>query len=114
MLSHDNIIYAAEYVIQTVKVNMNACERIVSFLPLSHIAAQLFDCYIAVYVGATIYYAQPDAMRGSLGSTLVQVKPTVFFGVPRVWEKMQEKMEQMAKISNGKISNLVITACKFN
>ena len=33
------------------------------------------------------YYCQ-----GSLGDTLREVRPTVFFGVPRVWEKIQEKM----------------------
>ncbi len=72
-------------------------ERIISFLPLSHIAAQLVDCFGAVMMGASVYFAQPDAMKGSLSVTMVEVKPTLFFGVPRVWEKIQEKMVQMAK-----------------
>ena len=32
------------------------------------------------------------SMKGSLGNTLKEVRPTSFMGVPRVWEKMQEKM----------------------
>merc|ERR1719421_1622089 len=76
-------------------------ERIVSYLPLSHIAAQLIDIH-ALMGGAAqsyrpkigaLYFARPDAMRGSLVTTLIQVKPTIFFGVPRVWEKIAEGMK---------------------
>jgi long-chain-fatty-acid--CoA ligase ACSBG len=74
--------------------------RIVSYLPLSHASAQVIDIYMSILVGATVYYAQPDALRGSLGETIKEVKPTLFFGVPRVWEKIQEKMEPMLKKIN--------------
>jgi long-chain-fatty-acid--CoA ligase ACSBG len=40
--------------------------------------------------GATVHFAEPDALKGSLKNTMVEVRPTVFFGVPRVWEKLQE------------------------
>ena len=33
------------------------------------------------------YFAFPDALKGSLGATLKEVKPSLFIGVPRVWEK---------------------------
>jgi long-chain-fatty-acid--CoA ligase ACSBG len=96
MLSHDNIYYCASFCIDLVK--MNDCrERIVSFLPLNHIAGQLCDIYVPVLCGATVYFAQPDAMKGSLATTLAEVKPTMFMGVPRVYEKMQDKMIQMSK-----------------
>lgn len=35
--------------------------------------------------------------QGSLGATLKEVRPTAFLGVPRVWEKMQEKMKEIGK-----------------
>ena len=41
----------------------------------------------------TLSFARPyDLSVGSLGDRLRDVKPTIFLGVPRVWEKVQEKM----------------------
>ena len=39
--------------------------------------------------------------QGSLGETLKDVRPTAFLGVPRVWEKMQEKMREVGKSVTG-------------
>ena len=36
---------------------------LVSYLPLSHVAAQLLDIYVPIICGATIYFAQPDALK---------------------------------------------------
>ena len=58
-------------------------DHVISYLPLSHIAAQMTDIYLPVYSGATVYFAQPDALKGSLLQTLLEVKPTAFMGVPR-------------------------------
>ena len=76
-------------------VDLNHTDRIISFLPLSHIAAQLIDIYVPMTVGGASYFAQPDALKGSLVTSIKDIKPTVFFGVPRVWEKIQEKMVQV-------------------
>lgn len=44
--------------------------------------------------------------QGSLGNTLKEVRPTIFFGVPRVWEKIQEKMVEIGK-SNGPVKKKI-------
>lgn len=40
-----------------------ASEAVVSYLPLSHIAAQMFDMWIGMTFAATIYFAEPDALK---------------------------------------------------
>lgn len=43
-----------------------------------------------------MWYADETALKGSLVDALKEVQPTIFFSVPRVWEKMQEKMKTIA------------------
>lgn len=40
-------------------------EVVISYLPLSHVAAQLNDLYITMRFAATTYFAQPDALKVS-------------------------------------------------
>lgn len=39
------------------------CDIVVSFLPLSHIAAQIMDIVIPIRFGISVYFAQPDALK---------------------------------------------------
>ena len=52
-------------------------------------AALLVDIYGPLYFAPTTYYADKDALKGTLINTLKEVRPNKFFAVPRVWEKMQ-------------------------
>ncbi len=61
-------------------------DRLISYLPLAHIAEQLCSVCIQALAGYQVYFAHS---LESLGEHLQEVRPTVFFGVPRVWEKMQ-------------------------
>ena len=38
-------------------------EMIVSYLPLSHIAAQILDIFVPICYAGTVYFAQPDALK---------------------------------------------------
>ncbi|OQS07058.1 long-chain-fatty-acid-CoA ligase [Thraustotheca clavata] len=114
MLSHDNITWTVYSTVQTygrVGVHFSNNESLVSFLPLSHIAAQLFDIYLPIMSGVQIWFAQPDALKGSLGTTLKEVRPSFFFAVPRVWEKMMEKMLSVSASTTG-IKKSIVTWCK--
>ncbi|XP_073688870.1 long-chain-fatty-acid--CoA ligase ACSBG2-like [Garra rufa] len=92
MLSHDNITWTASSAGLMVNLRM-AEEELVSYLPLSHVAAQVQDMWICMRVAGVANFAEPDALKGSLANTLREVRPTSFMGVPRVWEKMQEAMK---------------------
>jgi long-chain-fatty-acid--CoA ligase ACSBG len=105
MISHDNVTWTARNIIDHYMV-MNHEDRAISYLPLSHIAAQLIDIHCIMMLGASCWFAQPDALKGSLTKTLAEVRPTFFFGVPRVWEKIQEKMVQMGRENKGIVKML--------
>ena len=61
----------------------------------------MIDIYLAAYGGATIWFADDKALQGTLINTLKEVRPTRFLGVPRVWEKIEEKMREIAKQNSG-------------
>ncbi|KAK7173629.1 hypothetical protein R3I93_003449 [Phoxinus phoxinus] len=99
MLSHDNITWTANSAGRMVRLKM-AEEEVVSYLPLSHVAAQVQDMWICMRFAAITNFADPDALKGSLANTLREVHPTSFLGVPRVWEKMQEAMKAVGAKSS--------------
>ncbi|XP_006869082.1 PREDICTED: long-chain-fatty-acid--CoA ligase ACSBG2-like [Chrysochloris asiatica] len=86
MLSHDNSL--------PYHCPPRGQEVIVSYLPLSCITSQLFDVWVSIAVGGTLYFAQPDALRGSLLDTLREVRPTTFYGVPQVWDRMLDGLRE--------------------
>jgi long-chain-fatty-acid--CoA ligase ACSBG len=99
MISHDNITWTAKRLQE--KMDISANDRLVSYLPLNHIAAQMLDIHAPMAFGCSVFFADPDALRGSLKTTLVAALPTIFFGVPRVWEKMQEAMVKVGLSTTG-------------
>uniref|UniRef100_A0A0K2V5Z2 long-chain-fatty-acid--CoA ligase n=1 Tax=Lepeophtheirus salmonis TaxID=72036 RepID=A0A0K2V5Z2_LEPSM len=105
MISHDMLTYTAKTVVE--KHGWTKKISIVSYLPLSHIAANALDIYVVICCRGELYFADKSALKGSLVRTLKEVRPTVFFGVPRVYEKFQEGIEE--KISKLKKSQKFIT-----
>ena len=98
LLSHDNLLWTSNVLSSTVAQELNIFnERIVSYLPLSHIAAQISDIYANLCHRTAVFFAPPDALRGggaALVATLRKVRPTQFLGVPRVWEKIEERIRE--------------------
>lgn len=92
MLSHDNLVFVAEESFESLGNIVKGEEVFISYLPLSHLAAQIADVFCAILCGGTVYIADKDALKSSLLNTLVEAEPTFFLGVPRVYEKIQEKL----------------------
>ena len=110
MISHDNIIFEARCVAREMPMvgNDGTEERILSYLPLSHVAGMMVDIVCPIVVSAfqsgwmSANFARPyDLKVGTIGDRLKCVKPTVFLGVPRVWEKIAEKMMAIGKSTKG-------------
>jgi len=59
-----------------------------------------------VFTGLELYFAKPDALAGTLVETLNWAKPTVFFAVPRVWEKFEEKLKEIASTKPKFMQNI--------
>ena len=87
MITHDNIVWTARQVVETCEGNHR--DQLISYLPLSHIAEQMVSLMVPMVCGCTSWFAES---LDRLGDNLQEVRPTMFLGVPRVWEKIQAKI----------------------
>jgi len=90
-LTHRNVTWIASSVPTLFGVGPD--DRLISYLPLSHIAEQAVSLYLSMTSGACVHFV-PRFER--LAEELAAVRPDVFLGVPRVWEKIQAGIEARA------------------
>lgn len=64
--------------------------RVVSYLPLCHVAEQIFTVFAHLNTGGEVWFC-PELKE--MKDYLLEAHPTVFLGVPRVWEKFQAALE---------------------
>jgi long-chain acyl-CoA synthetase len=88
MLTHDNIISNLEGIVTAGSLPLLSEEKALSFLPLCHIYERM-DVYVYMYYGVSVYYA--ESME-TIGDNLKEVKPHVFATVPRLLEKVYDKI----------------------
>ncbi|MEN8234861.1 MAG: AMP-binding protein [Actinomycetota bacterium] len=80
VLTHDNLYFAAWSSIELSGAAQG--DSVLSYLPLSHIAEQIFTILAPAYVGYRVAFAQSI---GRIRVDLPEIRPTIFFGVPLVW-----------------------------
>ncbi len=90
LLTHRGVLY--EVAVGKLTGNITAGVRWVSYLPLAHIAERMFSIYIPLSAAGHVHFC-PDAKQ--LVSAVGAVRPTAFFGVPRVWEKIQAGIQAL-------------------
>ena len=88
MLSHRNIISNADSALDIVQ--MYPDDTLLSFLPLSHTFERTVGYYIPMMVGATIAYARSIP---ELGEDLITIKPSIMISVPRIYERVYNKIQ---------------------
>lgn len=108
MICHDNLMTQSEAVYGLLDFVDDEDQRIISYLPLSHVAGMLVDIIGPMNMTATrkgwcsSNFARPyDLKVGTIGERLRCIRPTMFLGVPRVWEKIAEKMQAMGAKTKG-------------
>ena len=95
-LSHANLSWTAAGLSAAFEVTPQ--DRLISYLPLAHVAEQMGAICNHVLAGYQVYFA---SSLETLGEHLQEVHPTVFFGVPRVWEKMQAAIVTKLSAATG-------------
>jgi long-chain acyl-CoA synthetase len=104
MLSHENILS-----------NVMACLpcmppgplRVLSFLPLNHIYERMLT-YLYLFSGSSIYYAES---MDTIGDNLKEVQPQMFVTVPRLLEKVYDRIMQKGSELTGLKKKLFFWAC---
>jgi len=91
MLSHQNIYSNVMFSKESFPFEDAPASKVLSFLPLNHIFEKMVT-YIYLYSGISIYYAES---LDTIGDNLKEIKPDGFTTVPRLLEKVFEKI--MAK-----------------
>lgn len=91
MLSHRNLVWTAERLARATHAHLAGEDEVVlAHQPLSHLAGQLFGLSVPLLVGGQVYFARSPE---SLARDLRDVRPTLFFGEPRVWTAFKERIE---------------------
>lgn len=88
MLTHENLSWTAKQAGSLISARPS--DRSLSYLPLSHIAEQMFSIHSPITAGYQIYFAEGVT---KIPDNLKEVRPTVFFGVPRVWERFYSGLQ---------------------
>ena len=89
MLSHHNLAFTAREAISALG-GWKSEDCNVSYLPLSHIAEQMFTIHAPLTAGSPVWFC-PEVPQ--LKEALAAARPTIFMGVPRVWEKIKAGLE---------------------
>ena len=85
MISQYNVVYTIEILKRSIEFDDFLGMRVVSYLPMAHIAERAVSHYQSMILGYSVYCC-PDPNQ--LTMYLKEVHPQLAFGVPRVWEKI--------------------------
>jgi long-chain acyl-CoA synthetase len=86
-LTHHNVLYEVEATNRMTSLPERGTQ--ISYLTYAHIAERVLSLYLPLAKASHVHFCTDLA---NLGATLGQVRPMLFFGVPRVWEKMMARL----------------------
>lgn len=87
MLSYRNI--RAQALAATDRLDLSPDESLLSYLPLCHVAEQMTTVMVPVYLGSLVNFG--ESIR-TVQEDLREVAPSMFLGVPRIWEKLHSSI----------------------
>ena len=86
MLSHRNLLVTTDKLRRHFGLDRRTME-VLCYLPLCHVAERAFSTVMHMMTGGVVNYAESI---DTVASNLREIAPTVFLGVPRIWEKLQQ------------------------
>ncbi len=95
MISSYNALEIAD--VNAPMLGVDPGDTMLSYLPLCHVAEKIFSLFIPLTSGCTVHFGESiETVR----EDLCEVSPTVFLGVPRIWEKMHASVSLKMKDSS--------------
>jgi len=95
MLSHQNLLSNVAACIEPIPADNNS--RVLTFLPICHVYERMLH-YLYMYLGCSIYFAES---MDTIGENIKEVQPEVFSAVPRLIEKVFDKIMARADELSG-------------
>jgi long-chain acyl-CoA synthetase len=109
MLTHHNIVSNVKSLVRGKFFNLQAGDKALSFLPLCHIYERT-DIYLYMYYGVSTYYAEN---METIADNIREVQPTMFASVPRLLEKVYDKIMAKGNELTGFKRTLFFAAIDF-
>jgi len=91
------------------RLELQAGSRHLSYLPLCHVAEQMLTTFVPIYLGSQVNFG--ESLRTVQGD-LREVAPTLFLGVPRIWEKLYAAITIKMQESRAPMQTLYHRALK--
>ena len=107
MLSHNNIFSDAHAA--AIFEHFDTTDIFLSFLPLSHMFERTAGYYMPMIIGAKVAYARSIE---KLGEDLISIKPTILVTVPRIFERVYNKIHDQLKLKSPIAQGLFNLAVK--
>ena len=95
MLTHKNLV--SNVLASEDRLPMGDGQKALSFLPLCHVFERMLD-YLYIYKSVSIYYAESIE---AIGDNLKEIKPNMFATVPRLLEKVYDKIVAKGSALSG-------------
>jgi long-chain acyl-CoA synthetase len=96
MITHGNLVATIDAITRVVSIGPD--DRFLSFLPLSHVAERVVSNFGQIVAGGETWFARSFA---TVPEDLRACRPTVFFAVPRVWQKFRDVIFEELDTTTG-------------
>jgi long-chain acyl-CoA synthetase len=96
MITHGNVMSTVRSI--TSVIDITPTDRFISFLPLSHIAERVVSDFGQIVAGGETWFARSLA---TIREDMPACRPTIFFAVPRVWEKLRDGIVDAVRNERG-------------